>query len=506
MASDNGSAPTPCHRTLADRSITDRAITPEHSWLILDPAQDSIIAIEAPPKQPIGLSLGDLAAPDLAAPDLAALDLALPIPFDRLFTPTTTAQIRLHLAEPPGIYPLTVTLQSAVLLDPTENSWGAWLHWDGKRCRLDLEPLGDPLPITALAEELAAIASLKQAPNNHKFWSIVQARLQILTGAQVQLELSRSDYGPPIGALDQGPPAEQQVLTIGPKDQPWAKAIIADPQWVNPLSYQQRVLLVLWANWVSLEFANHLSRQRQDQTEAICRTNEELARSNRELESFAYAASHDLKEPLRGIHNYLTFLLQDYGDVLDAAGIDQLQTVLRLSKRMDDLIDALLQFAKLGQTPLNLSDVALQDLVEWVIELIRMSRPESPFKIHIVQPLPIVHCDRVLISEVFTNLISNALKYNDQPPQIEIGCQSNRIFYVRDNGIGIRDRHLGQIFRLFKRLHPQKRYGGGTGAGLTLARKIIEGHGGQIWVESEWGQGSTFYFCLGADRPTPDSF
>jgi signal transduction histidine kinase len=468
-------------------AIPDRTTTADYRWLTLDPTQGSVIAIDEPV-------------------DSSLRELALPIPFDRLFGPKTTAQLRQLLTEPPGLYPLTVTLQS--------HPWGAWLHWDQSRCRLELEPLGDPISITAFAEELAAIAPLKQATSHAEFWSIVQARLQILTVAQVQIQPSRSDYGPPIGALDSARQIpDQLVVTIGPADQPWAKAITDRP--VGQFSYQQRVLLSLWANWVSLEFTQHLTRQRQDQTEAIRRANEELARSNRELESFAYAASHDLKEPLRGIHNYSTFLLEDYADVLDDAGIDRLQTLLRLSNRMEALIDALLQCARLGQAPLNLSDVALQELVEWVVKLIHMSRPESPCEIHIAQPLPILHCDRVLITEVFTNLISNALKYNDQSPHIEIGCQSpsdpkaDRVFYVRDNGIGIRDRHLDQIFRLFKRLHPQKRYGGGTGAGLTIARKIIERHGGQIWVESEWGQGSTFYFRLGgnlgADSPMSPS-
>jgi signal transduction histidine kinase len=487
-APDYSHPPSPI--AIPDRTIPDRTIPIQRIWLTLDPDQESIISIEASIDSPLR-------------------DLPLPIAFDRLFTPTTRDQLRPLLAETRGLYPLTIPLQG--------QTWGAWLHWDNQRCRLELEPLGEPIPITTLAEELAAIAPLKQATSNPEFWSIVHTRLQAITGAQVQIQPSRSDYGPGIGGLD---PKDQNfpdrlVVTIGSDDPPWARAITDRP--VSQFSYQQRVFLSLWADWVGLEFAHHLNRQRQDQIEAIRCANEDLARSNRELESFAYAASHDLKEPLRGIHNYSTFLLEDYADVLDDAGIDRLQTLLRLSNRMEALIDALLQFARLGQVPLTLSDVALQDLVEWVIKLIHMSRPESPFEIHIAQPLPIVHCDRVLITEVFTNLISNALKYNDQPPQIEIGYQStpsnsstgDRVFYVRDNGIGIRDRHLNQIFRLFKRLHPQKRYGGGTGAGLTIARKIIERHGGQIWVESEWGQGSTFYFRLGgklgADSPMPQS-
>ena len=129
--------------------------------------------------------------------------------------------------------------------------------------------------------------------------------------------------------------------------------------------------------------------------------------------------------------------------------------------------------------------------------------------------MPTVHCDPVLINEVFSNLISNALKYSDRAEKwLEVGCLTAQeqleaglisidqaesappVFYVKDNGIGIRDRHITQIFRLFKRLHPQRKYGGGTGAGLTIAKKIVERHAGQIWVESIYGEGSTFYFTL----------
>ena len=126
------------------------------------------------------------------------------------------------------------------------------------------------------------------------------------------------------------------------------------------------------------------------------------------------------------------------------------------------------------------------------------------------RPLPEINCDRTQVNELFTNLISNSIKYNQNEAKVvEIGyldatdCKStpqaeakSTIFYVRDNGIGIRDRHLDSIFRIFKRLHAQKKYGGGTGAGLTIAKKIVERHGGEIWVESVYQEGSTFYFTL----------
>jgi chemotaxis family two-component system sensor kinase Cph1 len=252
----------------------------------------------------------------------------------------------------------------------------------------------------------------------------------------------------------------------------------------------------------------------------LARINQELERSNQELDSFAYVASHDLKEPLRGIHNYSKLLLKDYAEALDETGKNRLQTLVRLTRRMESLIDALLKFSRLGQAELNLQPTDLNPLVDQVLKDLHISYPDKHPDIRIPRSLPTVACDPVLINEVLTNLLSNAFKYNDKAEQwIEIGfIEDNReletgrreglssdsqdpispsyTFYIRDNGIGIRERHLEVVFRLFKRLHEQNLYGGGTGAGLTIARKIIERHGGQIWVESTYGEGSTFFFTL----------
>lgn len=255
-----------------------------------------------------------------------------------------------------------------------------------------------------------------------------------------------------------------------------------------------------------------------NRADELTRINRELARSNRELESFAYAASHDLKEPLRGIHNYATFLAEDYAEVLDEAGLDRLHTLIKLTQRMETLIDVLMKFSQLGQSALDRQSIDLAALVEQVIAVFRISYPESRLEIRINPPLPEIQGDPILLGEVLSNLLSNAHKYNDKatpwvemgaidvadlpaglPPAIasQLGTASiAALLYVRDNGIGIRERHLSTIFRLFKRLYPQTMYGGGTGAGLTIAKKIIERHGGQIWVESIYGSGSTFYIAL----------
>lgn len=235
--------------------------------------------------------------------------------------------------------------------------------------------------------------------------------------------------------------------------------------------------------------------------------NRELDTSNRDLASFAYAAAHDLKEPLRGIYNYASILQEDYSKDLDQEGLAYLTEIQVFSQRMEQLISALLRLASLRQATLNLQEVDLNDLLEHAVTTLRASRPEIEFDLRIPQPLPQVHCDPVLVPEVFRNLLSNALKYNDQSDKwVEVGYQAQAstsagystalVLYVRDNGIGIRSEHLSKVFQLFRRLHPQEHYGGGVGVGLAIVSQIIERHGGRIWVESEPGEGSTFYFTL----------
>ncbi len=266
----------------------------------------------------------------------------------------------------------------------------------------------------------------------------------------------------------------------------------------------------------ALEFRSAIIGIVLHKADELAKINIELERSNNELDAFAYIASHDLKEPLRGIHNYSSFLIEDYADVLNEEGISKLQTLVRLTQRMEDLIDSLLHFSRLGRVELLMQKTNLNELVTNIIDILNISQKRTKVDIRIPQPLPVIRCDRVQVSEVFSNLLSNALKYNDKPDKwVEIGffhsphalehqqhqedggkAEQTIVFYVRDNGIGIREKHLDTIFRIFKRLHAPNRYGGGTGAGLTIAKKIVERHDGKIWVESTYGEGSTFYFTL----------
>ncbi|WP_414542792.1 ATP-binding protein [Nostoc sp. CCY0012] len=233
----------------------------------------------------------------------------------------------------------------------------------------------------------------------------------------------------------------------------------------------------------------------------LAQLNIELERSNHELDAFAYIASHDLKEPLRGIHNYSNFLIEDYGETLNAEGKTKLQTLIRLTQRMEDLIDSLLHFSRLGRVDLSMQQTDLNYLVNRSLDLLSARIEQMQVEIRIPRSLPTVYCDRVQVGEVFNNLIANSIKYNDKAEKIiEIGYIDESLapitFYVRDNGIGIKEKHFDSIFRIFKRLHGPSKYGGGTGAGLTITKKIVERHGGKIWVESTYGEGSTFYFTL----------
>ncbi|NMG07092.1 ATP-binding protein [Brasilonema sp. UFV-L1] len=287
--------------------------------------------------------------------------------------------------------------------------------------------------------------------------------------------------------------------------------------------WQETVRLTSLA-WMSCELDSAIALRNAivgivlSKADELAKINQELERSNRELASFAFAASHDLKEPLRGIYNYSNVLLEDYAPLLDEDGVEYLQTVVSLSIRMETLINSLLRLSLLGQTQLNLQATDFNELLHQVINVIRASRSPAQLDIRISKPLPTIECDPVLVSEVFSNLIINALKYNDKPDKwVEIGyldineqlekrlLQHQQqtlvpvVFYVQDNGIGIPEHHHQNIFKLFKRLHSQEKYGGGTGAGLAISKKIVERHGGHIWVESIVGIGSVFYFTLSND-------
>lgn len=221
-----------------------------------------------------------------------------------------------------------------------------------------------------------------------------------------------------------------------------------------------------------------------------------LAATNTELEQFAYVVSHDLKAPLRGIQNLADWISTDYNDKLDAEGVEQLQLLQSRAQRMHDLIDGILQYSRIGRLEGDKTKIALHSLISDVTDLVA---PPSHITVTMDSQLPTVEYEETRLIQIFQNLIGNAVKYMDKPEgTVHVGCQDREdqwCFFVRDNGPGIEEKYFERIFQLFQKLSSGDDYES-TGLGLTLVKKIVETYGGTVWVESEAGQGSTFWFTL----------
>ncbi|MEK6743287.1 MAG: PAS domain S-box protein [Nitrospirota bacterium] len=247
-------------------------------------------------------------------------------------------------------------------------------------------------------------------------------------------------------------------------------------------------------------------RERTAQIEAV----------NRELESFAYVVSHDLKAPLRAITSLSSWLATDYADKLDEQGRETLGLLVQRAKRMNSLIDGILQYSRVGRTREEMQLVDLDTVVKDVIDLVA---PPERVAVTIETKLPTLLCEKNRIHQVFQNLISNAVKHLDKPEGIiRIGCVDSselgdtplspplsrgelkgdeefHTFYVSDNGPGIEEQYFDKIFQMFQTLKPRDEVEN-TGVGLTIVKKIVEMYGGKIWVESKLGEGSTFRFTM----------
>jgi light-regulated signal transduction histidine kinase (bacteriophytochrome) len=246
----------------------------------------------------------------------------------------------------------------------------------------------------------------------------------------------------------------------------------------------------------------------------LARLNAELARSNEELDAFTYIASHDLKEPLRGIQLYTRFIFEDAGDRLDAETRERLAFIDKLGGRMQELLEGLFHYSRVGRIQMAMKETDLQALVEDVVITLRGRLEETGTEVRVPRRLPTVRSDALRIREVLANLISNAAKYSDKPERwVEVGyidalvppgkLEPTFVLYVKDNGIGIPAKQQKAVFEMFRRLHPPDAYGGGTGVGLAIVQRVIERHGGQVWLESQPGQGTTFFFTLGTKGREP---
>jgi light-regulated signal transduction histidine kinase (bacteriophytochrome) len=223
-----------------------------------------------------------------------------------------------------------------------------------------------------------------------------------------------------------------------------------------------------------------------------------LRRSNEDLQQFAYAASHDLQEPLRTVRSYTQLIASKYEPLLDDEGRQFLTFVQAASDRMSELIKDLLAYSQINTANARPEFVNAETALAWTVMNLQMSIADSR-AIITNDPLPTLRIDKMQFMQVLQNLIGNALKYRraGEPPHVHVSAQHERaqwVFSIRDNGIGFDQRNAERVFGVFKRLHG-KEYPG-TGIGLSICKKIIERNGGKIWASSTLGQGSTFYFTI----------
>ncbi len=226
---------------------------------------------------------------------------------------------------------------------------------------------------------------------------------------------------------------------------------------------------------------------------------EKRAAENKELEAFSYSVSHDLRAPLRHIGGFVDLLIKNSASQLDETGLRYLKIVSESANEMGNLIDALLTFSRLSRTELQRTKIVSKSIVNQVITTFNEEVANRNVEIHISE-LPVVKGDETLITQVWVNLISNALKYtrNEEKAIIDIGGHTysdKTIFYIKDNGVGFDMKYVDKLFGVFQRLHKARDFEG-IGIGLANVNRIVVRHGGKCWAESELGKGATFFFSI----------
>ena len=244
--------------------------------------------------------------------------------------------------------------------------------------------------------------------------------------------------------------------------------------------------------------ATELESARLTQLDQQGRLNRQLADRNRELEEFAYVASHDLQEPLRKLITFGGLLRRDLGDDLPERAGRHLDFITDAAGRMQTLVQDLLALSRAGKSESRCQLVAMDTCIDKALDALQISLESTGAEIH-RGPLPELWCDPIMVAQLYQNLIGNALKFvSDKQPMVRLTAEQDGerwVLGVADNGIGIKPEYGEQIFQAFQRLHGRGEYEG-SGIGLAVCRKAVEHHGGKIWVESELGQGAHFKFTL----------
>jgi PAS domain S-box-containing protein len=273
--------------------------------------------------------------------------------------------------------------------------------------------------------------------------------------------------------------------------------------FVLSLSGQQRVVSFFQDISERIRAEEDMRRFNEVLERRVAERTAELARANRELESFSYSVSHDLRSPLRGIDGFSALLMERYGEALGEQGQAYLDRVRRAANRMGNLIDDLLDLARVGRHQLKREPVDLTWQAQSIVDELRMFDAINPKEVTVAQGLSAV-ADASLMRIVLDNLLRNAWKFTARTaePRIEVGAVggADSVFYVRDNGAGFDMRFSARLFGPFQRLHDAREYEG-TGIGLAIVRRIVQRHGGEVWAEGVVGNGATFYFTLPQGSP-----
>lgn len=245
--------------------------------------------------------------------------------------------------------------------------------------------------------------------------------------------------------------------------------------------------------------AEEVLRKNEKKLEALVA---EVAAKNVELEAFVYTVSHDLKTPIVTIDGFIGALKEDFGNILPQEGEEYLRYISDAARKMESLINDLLDLSRIGRLSEKKASFPFVELVQDALETLQPQIKARGIVVNVSEDLPVIYGEKKRLGQVVDNLLANAVKYigKDNPsPRIVVGVQEQEgqeTFFVRDNGIGIEEKYFDTIFQIFQRLPSAKKLGEGTGIGLTIVKRIVENHRGRVWVTSEPGKGSTFFFTL----------